>query len=93
MSDISLRSTPIQKMVTETLDRTMFCLTGYFSRAFQNLLEKAQFFQRAPTGQCLILSDNVLDLNLSPTTDLLRELYKYPYTSNNSMGLVTLFSC
>jgi hypothetical protein len=27
-------------------------LTGHFSQTFQNLLEKASFFQRALTGQC-----------------------------------------
>jgi hypothetical protein len=37
--------------------------------------------------------DNVRDLNLSPTTNFLRELYKYSSTSNGSKCLATPFSC
>jgi hypothetical protein len=38
---------------------------GLSGSAIGGPLEKAPFFQRAPTGQCLVLSDNVWNLNLS----------------------------
>jgi hypothetical protein len=39
----------------------------------------------APIGLCLAGSDIVQNLNLSPTASFLREVYKYLYTSNDSL--------
>jgi hypothetical protein len=75
-----LKISPVQKTLIETSDRTMSGLIGHF----RTYLRKPHFYRELPP-------DNVRDLNLSPTASFLRELYKYPSTSNGSNGVVTPF--